>query len=126
MSKIVFLSDEMSTEKYFEYKEYFDSLGKSFYSYGIVPVLATSTEEIILTELSNIIRDADYVIAISSSGNGIAIYANRISGYVAAPINNVEDIDIAIETFAANVFDIPASSKQGIVVMEKILQKIGG
>ena len=104
MKKIAFVYDDVSSQIGKDIISILEKRGIDFCSKGEIPIYAHAEESIIISKLNSLILDADMVIGVSSSGNGISIYANKIAGFTAAPVSSLVDIDEAIDIFRANAF----------------------
>lgn len=124
MKKIAFVFDDVSEKTGEEVFSRLEKNGASFYSKGVISIYAHADESTIVSSLFSIIHDADMVIGVSSSGNGIAIYTNKISGFTAAPISSISDIDDAIDVYKANAFDIPAHSAQLFSICANLVERV--
>ena len=123
MKKIALVFDDVSEEIGKNILSDFEQKEMMFYSNGIIPIYAHAEEDVIMSSLYEIIHGCDMVIGISSSGNGIAIYTNKISGFTAVPIVSIDDIDEAIDIYAANAFDIPAHHKDIISICTNLIKR---
>lgn len=123
MKKIALVFDDVSEEIGRNILSDFEQKGMMFYSNGIIPIYAHAEEDVIISSLYEIIHGCDMVIGISSSGNGIAIYTNKITGFTAAPIASIADIDEAIDIYAANAFDIPAHHKDILSICTNLIER---
>lgn len=123
MKKITFVYDDMSESVGKEILSNLENQGIIFYSTGIIPIYAHADEDTIISLLSEAIYNSDMVVGISSSGNGIAIYANKIVSFKAASITSIDDIDTAIDIYSANVFDISAHNTNLITVCTSLIER---
>ena len=123
MNKVSFVYDDVSAEKAKNILQYLENKGISLVAFGGIPILAHSDENTIIEMLSTIIADSDVVIGVSSSGNGMAIYTNKIRSYTAAPITTINDIDVAINLYNANAFDISASNENIFELCDAIMER---
>lgn len=124
MKKIALVFDDVSEEIGKKILSDLEQKRMMFYSNGIIPIYAHAEEDVIMSSLYEIIHGCDMVIGISSSGNGIAIYTNKISGFTAVPIVSIADIDEAIDIYAANAFDIPAHHKDIISICKNLIERM--
>lgn len=124
MKKIALVYDDVSEEIGKNILYEFQQKGITFYSNGVIPIYAHAEENVIISSLYKIIHGCDIVIGISSSGNGIAIYTNKISGFTAAPVASIAGIDEAIDIYAANAFDIPAHRKDIISICAELIERM--
>jgi len=123
MKKIAFVFDDVSEEVGKEIISDFEQKGITFHSKGVIPIYAHADEDVIISSLYSIIHDSDMVIGVSSSGNGVAIYTNKITGFTSAPITSIDDIDEAIDIYAANAFDIPAHNSNLISICMNLVER---
>ena len=124
MKKIAFVFDDVSEIDGEETLSALEKNGIPYYSKGVIPIYAHADEDTIISSLYSIIRDADVVIGVSSTGNGIAIYTNKISGYTAAPISSSADIDEAINVYKANAFDISVHNTDLFSICTTLFEKV--
>ena len=124
MKRIAFVFDDISQEcgeKVFSNLEQREDIN---YTKGIIPVYAHEDEFLIVSSLYSIIVDSDFVIGISSSGSGIAIYANKINGYIAASVTSFSEIDEAIRDYSANVFDVSMHNPNVVLICKRIIERM--
>ena len=78
------------------------------------------SEESILDELKAIIDKNNMpIVALTSSGNSVAIYANKL-GIVAAPVYDLQSLREAIEKFDCKIFDISSSNDNVLTLLQTI------
>jgi len=123
--KLAFVYDTISEDKCQSLMESLKGMGVKFFNIGAIPISTDETEDAILSSLYSIIENADIVLGVSSSGNGIAIYANKIEGFIAAPIGMMSDIDEAISVFSANTFDISMYNRNLFNICMTIVERTG-
>ena len=124
MKKIAFIYDDVSEEDAKELLSNLEQRGITFYSKGVVPIYAQAEEDVIISDLYELIHDSEMVIGVSSSGNGIAIYTNKIAGFTAAPITSISDIDEAIDVYAANAFDVPVHNTDLFYICTNLVERM--
>lgn len=77
-------------------------------------------EEAILNELKAIIdKNHMPIVALTSSGNSVAIYANKL-GIVAAPVFDLQSLMEAIEKYECKIFDISSSNDNVLTLLQTI------
>lgn len=123
MKKIAFVFDDVSEATGYKVLSKLEQSNIAFHARGVIPIYAHADEDTIISSLFAIIDGADMVIGVSSSGNGIAIYTNKIPGFTAAPITSIADIDEAIDVYKANAFDIPAHSADLISICKTLVER---
>lgn len=80
-------------------------------------------EEEILNELKAIINKNDLpMVAITSSGNSVAIYSNKL-GINAAPVFDIQSLNEAIEKYECKIFDISLSNDNILILLQKIMNR---
>ena len=124
MKKVSFVYDDVSREIGKKIACEIGNKGYSISTIGEIPIIAHEDEDTIISFLYDIIKESDVVIGISSSGNGIAIYTNKIPGFTAAPISSIEDYSYAVSTYSANAFDISAKNEDIISICINILKGV--
>lgn len=92
---------------------------------GTIPIQTEASEEDIVLALKELIVDADIILGISSSGNGISIYGNKIDGIIASSISSVDDLNEAITVHSINMIDVPANNPQAYDLLIKAVKKMG-
>lgn len=123
MKKIAFVYDDVSKEKGIEIIEKLATEGYKVACTGEIPIYAHTEEDTLITDLYGIIHNCDFVIGISSSGNGIAIYTNKINGFTCAPVTTMDDVTEAIDTFNANAFDIAAFNPEAFSIVIDLIKR---
>jgi len=116
------ISKDIGEKIYTDFQQY----GIPIAQKGMIPVFSHADEDVILQSLREIICDASFVIGVSSSGNGIAIYVNKLPGFNAAPITSLSDAMSAINLFEANAFDISANNIDASIIYKELVEKSGG
>ena len=124
MKKIAFVFDDVSVARGEEVLAKLQHTSSCVCTKGVIPIYAHADEDEIVTSLRSVIKDADMVIGISSSGNGIAIYTNKISGFTAAPISSVSDINVATKVYGANAFDISAYNNELLSICNELIERM--
>lgn len=124
MKKISFVFDDISEEVGKQIIFECEKKGIIFHSKGTIPIYAHADEETIISSLYSIIYDSDMVIGVSSSGNGIAIYTNKITGFTAVPITSIDEIDEAIDSYKANAFDISAHNAKLNLICKNLIERV--
>lgn len=125
MNRIALVYDEMSIECGEELYENLTKSGFAIDKKGVIPILVHADEEEILDSLYKIIYNASLVLGISSTGNGIAIYANKLHGFTAVPIRTFSDAEQAIKLYGANVFDVISGNQDALSIYKEILSLKG-
>lgn len=123
MKKIAFVFDDVSEAIGKEVLSELEGTGIVLHSTGMIPIYAHADEDTILSSLYSIIHEANMVIGISSSGNGIAIYTNKINGFTAAPIGSIANITEAIDIYSANAFDISAHNRDLVPICVNLIER---
>lgn len=123
MNKVSFVYDDVSVTKAKDILLHLQNKGIALVAFGEIPILAHSDENTIIERLSTIIADSEVVVGVSSSGNGVAIYTNKIRGYTAAPITTIDDINVSINLYNANAFDISASNENVFELCDAIIER---
>ncbi|MCM1223547.1 MAG: hypothetical protein NC548_54770 [Lachnospiraceae bacterium] len=78
------------------------------------------SEDVILNELKTIISKNNMpIVAITSSGNSVAIYANKL-GIATAPIFDLQSLMEAIEKYECRIFDISTSNDNILTLLQTI------
>lgn len=126
MKKIAFVCDDVSEEIGKKIVFELEQKGVELHSKGVIPIYAHEDEDTIISSLYSIIHDSDMIIGVSSSGNGIAIYTNKIAGFTAVPIVSIDDIDEAIRIYTANAFDISAHNDELMSICKNLVERMGG
>lgn len=112
MNKISIVSDSISQESVSDLIGKLRAQGMEIDYLGTIPTLSEGySEEIIIEQLKSIIKYNNFpIVAITSSGNSVSIYANKL-GVNAAPIFDLQGVDEAISKFSCKIFDIQVNSK---------------
>lgn len=78
------------------------------------------SEDVILNELKTIIGNNNLpIVAITSSGNSVSIYANKL-GIAAAPIYDLQSLMEAIEKYECKIFDISVDNDNILTLLQTI------
>lgn len=126
MKKIALVFDDKSVEIGEKIYSDFVEDGVSIDRKGIIPTYSDASEDEIVDALYNTVYDVSYILGISSSGNGIAIYANKLRGYNATPIRSLEEALQYIDMYSANAFDISSGNENIFSIYKKLVEKIEG
>ena len=124
MKNIVFVFDEITESFGKELLSKIEQNTNEDFRVGIIPIYSNSTEEELICSVKEIVGNTNNVIGITSSGNGMAIFANKLSSIIAAPVTSLDDVEEAISTFHANAFDISASNPNCIEVCLNIIERL--
>ena len=125
MKKIVMVVDELSTEAGDRLFLALKERGIEIYKKGIIPMYSHASEEEIIDRLYEIVSESSIVLGVSVTGNGIAIFLNKIKGFTVAPIGSYDDAIFAVDTYEANGFDIPADNNGIVDVYLRLIERIG-
>lgn len=120
MNKLLIISDSVA---YDEAKNLMDSLsGKIELSYlGTLHTLSDGySDDSILKELQSIIGENSLpIVALTSSGNSVAIYANKLK-INAAAIFDLQSLKEAIEQYECKIFDISVHNDNIFTLLQTI------
>ena len=118
---IAFITDAFSYDKA-------NSIFKTFMMFSntkdinIIPLLSEASEDEIITTLSSIFyKDYDLYLGLTSSGNGLSIFANKLHDVFAASINNMDEIAEAI-SLKVNCFDVSVTNTEASSIFAKIIK----
>lgn len=117
---IAFITDSLSYDKASDiFKPFMTSSGTK--DIKIIPLLSEKSEDVIISVLSGIFHENyDLYLGLTSSGNGLAIFANKLSGVFAASIGSVSDIPEAI-SLNVNCFDVSVVNAEASSILAHII-----
>ena len=124
-NRIVFVQDSVSAVPGAELMNRLMKAGVIFEKSYTIPIQLNASEEEIVHALEAAIDNANVIFGISSSGNGIAIYGNKIEGIKAAPISTENEIDEAVSTLNCNMFDVSSINANAFDLYLSISEKLG-
>jgi ribose 5-phosphate isomerase RpiB len=122
---IAFVQDSESIEVGLIVAKHLQEAGLSFTCVGTIPTQVNACEADIVIALKEIVGDADIALGVSISGNGIAIYGNKLENYIAAPITSFPDVEEAVSCYSCNMFDVPASNESISELFQYAIKLIG-
>jgi len=123
--QIVFVQDSVSISTGAVVISKLNEAGVNITKIGTIPIQVDSTENDITSLLESLVSFADITFGISSSGNGIAIYGNKIEGITAAQISSYADIEEAMFQQSCNLYDVSACNNEAASLFVEIAKKAG-
>lgn len=124
-NKIAFVQDSASIYFGESILSRLQEAGISISKIGTIPIQTEASEEDIVLALKELIIDADVVLGISSSGNGLSIYGNKIDGIVASTISSNDDLNEAITVYSSNMFDVSVNTPKACDLLIKAAKEMG-